>query len=221
MGTKKKYGIDYDKMYKELISEQYIKALPIKIARGGERLPPGVPDEHARPVYEKAAEHFADFINKMPYEKKKEFMFHGLGITEEGKLDSDGIIYSDNTGINFIYLWDLKYSPSDIYYKNMRAQAGWASGNIKPNKNAAKTYVNLSVKLGGTDHIFIRIQVKFNDGLVKHIVKGSDWKKRKAEHKTGKKPLTGADFKIGDIGSFNFVAKDIRKLYNLALVYQK
>ena len=218
-------GINFNKRYYDLIREQYKKGLPAKIARGGESGRGHGIDEHARIVYEKATEDFADHINKWPDKNKKEFMFHGLGITEEGKLDSDGIIYSDNTGINFIYLWDLKYSPSDIYYKNMRAQAGWASGNIKPNKNAAKTYVNLSVKLGGTDHIFIRIQVKFNDGLVVPVKKWKEdkaaWEKRKAEHKTGKKPLTGADFEIGRIGSFNFVANDIRKLYKLALVYQK
>jgi hypothetical protein len=214
-------GIKYNEMYKELIREQYIKALPIKIERGGKSGRGRGIDEHARIVYEKATEHFADYINKWPDEKKKEFMFKGLGITKEGKLDSDGIIYSNNTGINFIYLWKLKYNPPDIYYKNVFAQAGWASGNSKPTKDAAKTYVNLSIKIGGVDNIFIRIQVKFNDGLVEHILKGSAWEKRKAEHASGEKPLTGSDFKPGGINSFNFVAKDIRKLYDLIPVYQK
>ena len=219
-------GIKYNEMYKELIREQYIKALPIKIERGGRR--PGRIDQHARIVYEKATEHFADHINKWPEEKKKEFMFKGLGITNEGKLDSDGIIYSDDTGINFIYLWKLKYDPPDIYYKNLFAQAGWHSGNSKPTGDAAKSYVNLSIKLGGVDNIFIRIQVKFNDGLVEPAKKWKEnkaakeaWKKRKADAQKGKKPLTGEDFQIGYIGSFNFVADDIRKLYHLELVYKK
>lgn len=217
IGTKE---VNYNVMFKELISEQYRKALPIKIARGGQRLPP----RHQN-ITESAAEHFADHINKFPVKEKKEFMFHGLGITDEGKLDSDGIIYSNNTGINFIYLWDLKYNPSDIYYKNMHAQAGWFGGNSKPSKDAAKTYVNLSIKLGDTDNIFIRIQVKFNYGIVEPAKRWQEnkagWKKRKAEHKTGEKPLTGSDFKPGSIGSFNFVAEDISKLYNLIRVYQK
>lgn len=214
-------GVKYTVMYKELISEQYRKALPIKIARGGESLPPGRPDEHARIIYEKAAEHFADHINEFPVKEKKKFMFNGLGITDEGKLDSDGIIYSNDTGINYIYLWELKYKPVDIYYKNMHAQAGWSKGNSKPSKDTAKTYVNLSIKVRGADNIFIRIQVKFNDGLVEHIQRGQPWEIRKYEHRTGEKPLTGSEFKSGRIGSFNFVAKDISKLYNLMRVYQK
>jgi len=218
-------GIKYNEIYKELIREQYIKALPIKIERGGKSGRGGGIDQHARIVYEKATEHFADYINKWPDEKKKEFMFKGLGITNEGKLDSDGIIYSNDTGINFIYLWKLKYNPPDIYYKNLFAQAGWSSGNSKPTRDAAKTYVNLSIKLGGVDNIFIQIQVKFNDGLVVPAKKWKDdkaaWEKRKAEHETGKKPLTDEDFEIGSIQSFNFKAEDIRKIYDLTPVYQK
>ena len=211
-------GINYNEMYKELIREQYLKALPIKIELGGNPLPKGVPDENARIIYEKATEHFADYINKLPEKKKKKFMFKGLGLTDKGKLDSDGIIYSNDTGINFIYLWKLKYNPN-IYFKNVFAQPGYSSYDHKPND--AKSYVNLTLEVDDDDIKIINIQVKFNDGLVDHILKCSKWKKRKTEHASGEKPLTGSDFKPGSIGSFNFVAEDIRNIYDLALVYQK
>ena len=207
-------GIDYRKMYADLIDIQYKKALAVKISKGGKSGRGGGIDEHARIVYEKVTEHFAHHFNTWTDTKKKNFMFKGLGIDKDGILDSHGIIYSNNMGINSIYLWKLKYSPG-IYYKNVFAQAGYSSDRPKP--DAAKSYVNFTLEVDDDDIKIVKLQVKFNNGIVvpRYPAHSDEWEKRKAEG------VTGADFRKGNLGSFNFVAEDIRKLYDLTPVYQK
>lgn len=214
-------GADYRKMYADLIDIQYKKALAIKISRGGKSgrggysdMGGGRVDEHARIVYEKATEHFAKYFNSWDAIKKKKFMFKGLGINEHGNLDSHGIIYSNDMGINFVYLWKLKYNP-DIYYENVYAWAGYSSDIHR--SDAAKTYVNFTLTVDDDDIEIIQLQVKFTNGLVvpKLPAHSEEWEKRKTEG------VKESDFKKGNLGSFNFVAKDIRKIYDLVPVYQK
>tara|TARA_B110001450_G_scaffold195692_1_gene184122 strand:+ start:122 stop:1141 length:1020 start_codon:yes stop_codon:yes gene_type:complete len=214
-------GVDYRNLYLHLIDRQYKKALAVKISRGGKSgrggygdIGGGRVDEDARIVYEEATEHFANHVNNWTDEEKKKFMFKGLGINKHGILDSNGIIYSNTMGINFIYLWELKYKP-DIYYKNVIAQAGYSSD--RPKKGAAKTYVNFTLGVDDDYIQIIQLQVKFSNGLVvpKLPAHSDAWEKRKAEG------VTESDFKKGYLGSFNFNAPDIRKLYNIVLVYKK
>ena len=205
-------GVNYNKKYYDLIEEKYKKALAIKIATGGKSGRGRGPDENARIVYERATEHFADRFNKRSDEKKKKFIFKGLGINKEGILDSHGIIYSNNMGINFIYLWELKYNP-DVYYNNVYTYAGYLSD--RPKRGAVKSYVIFTLEVDNDDIEIIKLQVKFNDGIVEHKLKGVAWEKRKAEG------VTESDFKKGYLGSFNFHAPDIRRIYNIVLLYQK